>query len=158
VRGAGSTLLVLLLVVGGCTGNEETEPVPSTRSATDAATGPENLSGTPQGATLRMAPGRSTVRFQITALDPPTHVYDVRIAAPASANVGVRIYTWYGATLHVLGSTRNPDWCKVRRRRSVCQLPFPLLEAQRPGLWTVIVTKRSDAAATVNVVVTFRRP
>jgi hypothetical protein len=145
--------------VGGCTwGNEETEPVSTTRSATDAATGPENLSGTPQGATFRMAPGRSTVRFKITALDPPTHVYDVRIVAPDSADIGVRIHTWYGTTLHVLGSTRDPDWCKVRRRRSVCQLSFPLLEAQRPGLWTVIVTKRSDAAATVKVAVTFRRP
>jgi hypothetical protein len=152
-------VLVLLLVAGGCTwGNEKTEPISPTRSVPDTATGPESFSGQPQGATFRMAPGRSTARFKITALDPPTHVYDVRIVAPDSADVGVRIHTWYGGTLHVLGSTRDPDWCKVRRRRSVCQLPFPLLEAQRPGLWTVIVTKRSDAAATVKVAVTFRRP
>jgi hypothetical protein len=94
----------------------------------------------------------------VTALDPPTHTTHVEIVAPASADVGVRIRTWYGQYLGVVTSTKNTDWCHLRPRVSVCQVGFPLLEAQRGGPWTVIVTKRSAPAATVKVEVTFQRP
>jgi hypothetical protein len=92
------------------------------------------------------------------ALDPPTHVFDVRIVAPASADVRVRMRTANGRLLRILDSTRIADWCQLRRGRSVCLVTFPLLEAQREGLWTVIVRKRSDPAATVRVGVIFRSP
>jgi hypothetical protein len=91
----------------------------------------------------------------ITALSPPTHTYNVKIVAPARAAVAVRIHTWYGVDLGVIDSTNGKPWCAVRGKRSVCVLPFPLLEAQRAGPWTVIATKRSRAPANVRIAVTF---
>jgi hypothetical protein len=91
----------------------------------------------------------------ITALAPPRHHYDIRIVAPASADVGVHILTWYEQSLDVIASTRSKAWCHVRARRSICFLPFPRLEAQLAGPWTVIASKRSEPSATVRVVVTF---
>jgi hypothetical protein len=159
VHRVGLTVLLLLAVAGGCTsGNERAETNSPIRSGAATTDGLKSLSGQSQGATLRMASGRSTATFQVTALDPPTHVFDVRVAAPASADFRVRMRTSDGALLHILDSTRSADWCQVRRDRSVCFLPFPLLEARREGLWTVIVTKRSIPAAAVRVAVTFRSP
>jgi hypothetical protein len=146
------TVLLLLVVAGGCAwGDERAARNSPTRSGANATKARENYFGQSQGATLRMASGHSTARFKITALAPPTHVFDVRIVAPASADVRVRMRTSNGRLLRILDSTRIADWCQVRRSRSVCLLMFPLLEAQREGLWTVIVRKRSDPAATVRV-------
>jgi hypothetical protein len=105
-----------------------------------------------------MAGGRSRATFNVVALDPPTHVFDVRVVAPASADIQIRMRTANGRLLYILDSTRSKDWCKVRHRRSVCQLPFPKLEAQLGGQWTVMVVKRSDPAASVRVDVTFSTP
>jgi hypothetical protein len=46
---------------------------------------------------------------------------------------------------------------QARGTRSTCVLPFPLLEAQRAGHWTVIATK-SGPSATVHVAITFNEP
>jgi hypothetical protein len=82
----------------------------------------------------------------------------VKIAAPARADVAVRIDTWYGVHLGVEDSTTNDKaFCAVRDNRSVCDLPFPELEAQRAGPWTVIATDLSRTPATVRVAVTFSR-
>jgi hypothetical protein len=152
-------VLLLLLVAGGCTsGNEKTEPTSSTRGNQQTVAGRENLVGQSQGATLTMARGHSRAKFNVIALDPPTHVFDVRIVAPESADVRVRMRTANGRLLYILDSTQSKDWCKVRHRRSICQLPFPKLEAQLGGRWTVIVTKRSDPPASVSVRVTFSTP
>lgn len=153
-------VLLFLLAAGGCSWGNETTESTSTPIDTDTVAPQEALSGQPQGATLRMASGHSVARFKITALDPPTHVFDVRIVAPTSANLVVRMRTAPppGRLLRIFDPTQTEDFCKVRRRTSVCSLPFPQLEAQREGPWTVIVNKRSDPAATVRVDVTFRSP
>jgi hypothetical protein len=153
-------MLLALLVAGGCSGgrNGNTRPTPILGGGAETTAQSERLAGKSQGATLTMARGRSKARFNITGLDPPTHVFDVRVVAPASADVRVRMRTANGRLLHVLDSTRNKDWCKVRHRRAICQLPFPALEAQLGGRWTVIVMKRSDPPASVRVGVTFRTP
>lgn len=78
--------------------------------------------------------------------------------APAAADVAVRMHTWYGADLGVADSTKYDQSCTMTGERSVCELLFPELEAQRAGPWTVIATKRSRPAATVRITVTFSRP
>jgi hypothetical protein len=78
-------------------------------------------------------------------------------AAPAAADVAVNIHTWYGADLGVLTSTHDAEWCKPSRTRSTCVLPFPVLEAQRAGRWTVVATKRSGPSATVHIAITFTK-
>jgi hypothetical protein len=162
VRRVSFTSLVLAVVVtmGGCDrgGGEEAKPNPRPSNGSDTTTDPESLSGVPQGATLRLPRGQATATFEVTALDPPTHTYDVGIVAPASADVRVRIRTWYGQQLRVLDSTKDTESCHARLRVSVCHTFFPLLEAQRAGPWTVIVTKRSARPARVEVEVTFERP
>jgi hypothetical protein len=115
------------------------------------------LTARPQVGVLRMAAGHAIARFQIMALAPPKHSFDVRVVAPASADIGVRIRTWYGQALRVLDSTRDRGSCRVRRKRSVCSLAFPRLEAQRAGCWTVIATKRSRPPALVRIAVIFNR-
>jgi hypothetical protein len=69
----------------------------------------------------------------------------------------VRMRTANGRLLRILDSTRTSD-CRVRRRRSICELYFPILEAQLAGPWTVMVTKRSDPPTNVRVEVTFSPP
>jgi hypothetical protein len=102
-----------------------------------------------------MARGHSTARFRITALPPAKHAFDVRVIAPTSADVRVRIRTWYGQLLHLLDSTRDKQSCEDRGNRLICLVLFPRLEAQRERQWTVIVTKRSTPRATTRVEVTF---
>jgi hypothetical protein len=159
MRGVALTLLVLL-VAGGCSrgGNGNPSPSPTSTAEEEPVVQAETLSGKPQGATLTMTRGHSRAKFIVIALDPPTHVFDIRIVAPESADVRVRMRTANGRLLYILDSTQSKDWCKVRHRRSICQLPFPKLEAQLGGRWTVIVIKRSDPPASVSVHVTFSTP
>jgi hypothetical protein len=160
---ANRVLAVACLAVfigGGCSGGDKRSmpatPAPS-GSTTTAAANPISLIGAPQGQTLEMPAGRSTAKFTITALPPPEHTWDVYVDAPATADVAVRIRTWYGQPLRVLDTTHDPTSCDVKDARSVCSLAFPRLEAQRPGEWTVIVTKRSEPQARVRVEVIFNR-
>jgi hypothetical protein len=127
--------LVALLVAGGCSGggNGSARPTPTLDGGAETTARAERLSGKSQGATLTIARGRSRARFNVTALDPPTHVFDVRIVAPASADVRIRMRTANGRLLYILDSTRSKDWCKVRHGRSTCRLPFPRLEAHSEG-------------------------
>jgi hypothetical protein len=154
------TVACLAVLTGsGCTGGGEagmpTAPRPSTSATSATATDPAALVGTPQGQTLQMPVGGATAKFTITALPPPEHTWDVRVDAPATADVAVRIRTWYGQRLRVLDTTHDPTSCDVQGARSVCSLAFPRLEAQRPGEWTVIVAKRSEPRARVRVEVIF---
>lgn len=113
------------------------------------------LEDKPQVGLLRLGDGRASARFAVTALDPPTHTYDIRVDTVASADISVGIRTWYGQRLRVLDSIKKDSGCQARRGRARCNFAFPALEAQRPGRWTVIVRKRSGPPAAVRVVVTF---
>ncbi len=118
----------------------------------------EPLADHPQLGILRLRAGHRSAHFVITALAPPEHTFDVKIVAPARADVAVRIRTWYGVDLGVEDSTtRDKAFCAVKGRRSVCDLLFPELEAQRAGPWTVIALDRSRSPATVRISVTFSR-
>jgi hypothetical protein len=113
------------------------------------------LEGKPQVGVLRLGDGPRSARFIVTALDPPTHTYDVRVNSVASADISVSVRTWYGQRLRVLDSIEEDRACRTRQGRVDCNFAFPALEAQRPGRWTVIVKKRSGPPATVRVAVTF---
>jgi len=56
-----------------------------------------------------------------------------------------------GYPLRILNSTHNPDRCRSGGARSGAIYPFPLLEAQRAGRWTVIASKRSRQPADVAI-------
>jgi hypothetical protein len=131
---------------------------PRTDATHPAAATIAALAGRPQAALLRLGRGRSSARYTITALSPPTHTYDVRVVAPVSAAIGVRIRTWYATSLSVFDSTGDKTWCNTHSAMSICLLRFPRLEAQQAGPWTVIVSKRSQPAATVRIAVTFSKP
>jgi hypothetical protein len=148
---------LLVLLATGCdgeSGSAENSATGTTRSG-EETTKPESLVGVPQGKTLEMASGPTTARFAITALSPPDHTWDVEVDAPATADIAVRIVTWYGQRLRVLDSTRDKTSCRREGSRSHCALAFPRLEAQRAGTWTVVVEKRSQAKASVRMAVTF---
>ena len=118
--------------------------------------GTTSLIGRPQAANLAMASGRSSVRYVITAPDPARHGFDVRVTAPASIDVAVRIRTWYGADLpSILISSHQPGTCRLKGSQDTCLERFPLLEAQHAGAWTVVANKQSGPAATVRIVITF---
>ena len=149
MRGLGPIAAVacpVALVAGGCGGGGTT------------ADHANVLIGRPQTGVLRLAPGRSANSFTITALSPPRYVWDARVTAPANADVEVDIQTWYGVELQVLDSTKNKQTCRVTHARSVCLARFPLLEAQRPGRWTVIAAKHSGPTAIVRIAITFINP
>ena len=113
------------------------------------------LAGRPQSGTVRLSAGRASGKFEITALPPPTHSWDVRVTSPRTADVSVDALTWYGVRLHVIYSSRGDAGCHAVGALSSCFARFPFLEAQRAGRWTVIVAKRSGPPATVNVTITF---
>lgn len=115
----------------------------------------ESLEGKPQASVLRLGAGRSAARFTVTALNPPTHTYDVRVRTQSSADISVRIRTWYGQSLRVLDSVGDDLSCNVKRGHADCVSAFPALEAQRAGPWTVIVSKRSGPPVAVRVAVAF---
>ena len=148
--------LVCLTLVSGCGGGGRGHKL-ATRGQAGTRQPGEALAGHPQVGVLHLPAGHSSARFTITALSPPHHEYDVQIVAPASANVAVRIHTWYGTDLGVTYFNADNRGCTVRGTRLVCALLFPLLEAQRAGPWTVIATKRSRSPATVRIAVTFSR-
>jgi hypothetical protein len=111
--------------------------------------------GRAQIGVLRMPRGHATSRFTIDAPPPPEHAFRIRITIPPAARVSVRIHTWYGTTLNILNSTRDPQSCRFETSRTVCLCRFPRLEAQKAGNWVVIAAKRTLAAATVRIAVVF---
>ncbi len=100
--------------------------------------------------------GRSLAQYRITAPSPAKYGFDVTVIAPASADVGVSIRTWYGAIFpSILTSMHDPGSCRTRGSQDMCFERFPRLEAQRAGTWTVVASKRSGPAATVRVAIVF---
>jgi hypothetical protein len=78
------------------------------------------------------------------------------MTAPAAADVGIRIRTWYGQIFRVVESTRRDRVsCERRGSQVSCLARFPALEAQRAGRWTVVVVKTSARPARVRVAVAF---
>lgn len=148
---------VLVLAAAGCTGgggNHRGVPSPGkTPVRTSVAV------GRPQSASLALPAGRSSAQFRITAPSPSQYGFDVTVIAPASADIGVSIHTWYGAILpSILDSTHDQAWCRVHGLQETCFEQFPLLPAQRAGTWTVVASKRSEPAAKVRVAVVFAKP
>jgi hypothetical protein len=93
------------------------------------------------------------------APSPAQYEFKVTVIAPASADVGVSVRTWYGAILpSILDSTHDPAWCRTRGSQVACFEQFPLLPAQRAGTWTVVASKQSEPAATVHVTFAFAKP
>ncbi len=73
------------LCIGGCGSfGHSTAPAPQPKTDSSIPASLESLVGHPQEAVLRLARGRSTARFEITAV--PHDTWDVRISAPASAD------------------------------------------------------------------------
>jgi len=112
----------------------------------------------PQSGELHLASGHSTASFTIVALSPPTHTYDVLVETGASADLSVHFQTWYGQRLWVQYSTRGSlaSDCKVAGKSMACLQHFPALEAQCPGRWNVVASKKSGPAVNVRIVVTFQ--
>lgn len=100
---------------------------------------------------------RSARTLKITAPDPPTHTWEVRIEQPSSAAVAVRIRTWYGNDFHVFDSSAGSEssGCEPRGARRLCVARFPALEAQRAGTWTLVVEKLSKPPAKVSIEIEF---
>jgi hypothetical protein len=147
---------VLALAAAGCTsggGNHRGVPGPGkTPVRTSVAV------GQPHTASLSLPAGRSSAQYQITAPSPAQYGFDVTVSAPASADAGVSIRTWYGAILSILDSTHDRGVCSRHGSQDVCFERFPLLPAQRAGTWTVVASKRSEPAAKVRVAVVFAKP
>jgi hypothetical protein len=99
--------------------------------------------------------GRSTERYQIEALNPPTHAYTVHLVATHIPDLEVWLTTWYGASLNVTSSTLHDPSCKRRGGQTACVFRFPALEAQRPGIWEVHLRKRTSTPVFVTLTVTF---
>lgn len=114
--------------------------------------------GRPQSALLSLPRGESSSSYRITAPSPARYAFDVKVTAPASATVGLHIRTWYGDVFSVLSSTNERASCRASGLNDICTLGFPLLPAQRAGVWTVVATKRSGPAARAHVTVTFVKP
>jgi hypothetical protein len=155
--------VLLLAACGGSTGDQRGRTTARAgtpmheRHALGNKTPPASLENRPQAALLQLPGGRGSARYRITALSPPAHRFDVAVTAPTAAEIRVAMRTWYGVTLPILARTRGPG-CTPHGGRSTCLLHFPILEAQKPGSWTVLVSKRSTPPATVRVAVTFSRP
>jgi hypothetical protein len=148
---------VLSLTVTACTGAGGNDGGAQTHSKKIAR--PPAAVGRPQTASLVLQAERSSAQYRITAPSPAKYEFDVTITAPASANVSVNAYTWYGAVLGILTSTRDlQDGCKRRGSQAVCFERFPLLPAQRAGIWTIVASKQAGAAAKVRVAITFGKP
>ena len=148
---------VLSLTVTACTsagGNDGGTQIHSTKIAR-----PPAAVGRSQAASLVLPAGRSSAQYRITAPSPAKYEFDVTVTAPASAKVSVNAHTWYGAMLGILTSTRDlQDGCKRRGSQDVCFERFPLLPAQRAGIWKIVASKGSGAAAKVRVAITFAKP
>ena len=108
-----------------------------------------------------LSKGSSARRFAITAPDPATHRFEVRVEQrPAEAQLYVSINTAYG-NLPAFDSYEQPFMvsnaveCEDRGAARACLMRFPTFVAERAGRWTVSVKKFSNARAAVRVEVTF---
>lgn len=147
VAGAG------VLCIGGCGSGHSTSPAPQPKTASST---PTSLVGRPQKAVLRLPRGRSTARFEITAV--PHDTWDVRISAPASTDFQIDALKSDGERLHLLETTHQREACAITGTRLHCFLRFAIGANQTPGPWTVIAKKRTGPATTMRIQITFHRP
>ena len=146
IAGAGTLLMI------GC--GSAPAPQPKTAGATPASLGP--LVGRPQEAVLRLSRGRSTARFEITAV--PHDTWDVRITAPASADFEVDALKSDGEWLYLLETTHQREVCAITGPQVHCFMRFAIGANQTPGRWTVIAKKHTGSATTARIQITFHRP
>lgn len=104
---------------------------------------------------LTLPRGASVARSRFVAPRGSSRTFDVFVVAPARADIGLRMVTSSGETLHVLGSTRSGE-CKVRPPLRTCLLHVRSGSAIRSGVWTIVAVKRSLVRAQVRVDVSFR--
>ncbi len=138
--------------------------------ATADAAAPGSLDSAlrPQEALVALPAGHSSGHFAIIAPSPARYAFRVTLDLPAAGNVAVQLRTWYGAVLDILdyrpgeqsesSIVNGSSGCKSAGQRLLCVQEYPLLEAQKSGPWTVLVSKRSIPPATVRVAVTFHTP
>jgi len=148
MAGAGALLMI------GCGSGTAPAPQPKTASSTPAPL--SSLIGGPQEAVLRLQRGRSTARFQITAV--PHDTWDVRINAPASADFEVEVLKSDGEHLWLLETTHQREACAITGTRVHCFQRFAIGANQTPGRWTVIAKKHAGSATSVRIEITFHRP
>jgi hypothetical protein len=149
---ASASALGLIACGSGAGARPAQQPTPA--GATRAS--PVPFVGRPQSAVLRLAAGRSTSHFVITAV--PKDPWDLRVSAPAAADVAVQAQKQDGELLYLLETTREPGVCTVTRGRSHCLLRFAIGANQARGRWTVTAAKRAGPAAAARIEVTFHRP
>ncbi len=104
---------------------------------------------------VRLERGRDSGAVYVQALDPATHTFTVRTTIPRSSSIRVLIETASGLRIEVVDAARRADFCHQRRASDVCVVPFPVLETERPGGWTVWVHKSSPTPARIPISVTF---
>ena len=150
MAGAGALSIV------GCGSGHSTAPVPQPKIASSTPASLGSLVGRPQEAVLRLAHGRSTARFVITAV--PHDTWDVRISAPASADFEVDVLKSDGERLSLLETTHQREACAITGTRLHCFLRFAVGANQAPGPWTVIAQKGTGPATTMRIQITFYRP
>jgi len=152
---AAAACWMVALSAVACTGTTSDAHHHGRGSARTAAAAPH-----PQAATFVLAAGRSSGQHQITAPSPAIYEFDVTVSAPVSANVSLNARTSSGVMLGLVSSTRDyQDYsCKRHGSQNHCLAHFPVLPAQQGGRWTLLVSKRSNPAATVRVVITFAKP
>lgn len=145
------------LCIGGCGYScHSTAPAPQPKTDSSTLASLESLVGRPQEAVLRLPRGRSTARFQITAV--PHDTWDVRISAPASPNFEVDALKSDGEWLLLLETTHQREACAITGTRLHCFLRFAIGANQTPGRWTVIAKKHTGPATTIRIQITFHRP
>jgi hypothetical protein len=105
---------------------------------------------------LRLERGRSTARFEITAV--PHDTWDVRIRAPASADFEVEVLKSDEEHLWLLETTHQRQACAITGTRVHCFQRFAIGANQTPGPWTVIARKHTGSATSVRIQITFHRP
>jgi hypothetical protein len=110
----------------------------------------------PQEAVLRLPRGRSTARFEITAV--PHDTWDLRITAPARADFEVNALKSDGEWLYLLETTHQREACAITGTRVHCFQRFAIGANQTPGRWTVIAKKHAGSATSVRIQITFHRP
>jgi hypothetical protein len=144
------------LLIGSCGSSHSTASAPQPKTAISTPASFGSFVGRPQEAVLRLPRGRSTARFQITAV--PHDTWDVRITAPASADFEVDALKSDGERLSLLETTHQREACAITGTRVHCLLRFAIGANQTPGRWTVIAEKHTGPATTIRIQITFHRP
>jgi hypothetical protein len=144
------------LLIGSCGSSHSTASAPQPKTAVSTPASFGSFVVRPQEAVLRLARGRSTARFEITAV--PHDTWDVRITAPASADFEVDALKSDGERLSLLETTHQREVCATTSRRVHCFMRFAVGANQTPGRWTVIAKKHTGPATTMRIQITFHRP